>query len=65
MAMGRRKAKQQDLCVSTEAIPKPASHPFYAKVSQILNERRFDHAAENAIRGTEELAIQFDEAAKM
>lgn len=46
MAMGRRKAKQQDLFVSTEAIPKPASHPFYAKVSEILNERRFDQKVE-------------------
>lgn len=44
--MGRRKAKQQDLFVSTEAIPKPASHPFYAKVSEILNERRFDQKVE-------------------
>jgi hypothetical protein len=30
MAMSKRKPKQQGLWVSTNEIPKAASHPFYA-----------------------------------
>jgi transposase len=46
MAMGRRKAKQQALWVSTEEIAKPASHPFYSKVNAVLDKHRFDRQVE-------------------
>jgi transposase len=46
MAMGRRKPKQRDLWISADAIPKPASHPFYAKATQLLDERGFDRTIE-------------------
>src|SRR5664279_2583229 len=46
MAMGRRKSKQSELWVTTEEITKPASHPFYAKVNEVLDECRFDLKAE-------------------
>lgn len=48
--MGRRKPKQQGLWVSAEEIAKPASHPFYAKVNEILNEHHFDQKAEQLCR---------------
>jgi len=46
MAMGRKKSKQSELWVTTEDITKPASHPFYAKVNEVLNECKFDRKAE-------------------
>ncbi len=46
MAMGRRKSKQSELWVTTEEITKPASHPFYAKVNEVLDECKFDRKAE-------------------
>jgi hypothetical protein len=39
MAMGRRKSKQRELWVTTTEITRPASHPFYAKVNEVLDER--------------------------
>lgn len=47
MAMGRRKAKQQELWVSTQEIARPASHPFYEKVNQVLEEQKFDRKVEH------------------
>lgn len=46
MAMGRRKAKQQGLWVSTEEIAKPAAHPFYSRVNEVLDEAGFDRKVE-------------------
>lgn len=46
MAMGRRRSKQDALRVTAEEISKPASHPFYAKVNEVLEECRFDRKAE-------------------
>jgi transposase len=46
MAMGRRKPKQQDLWLSTQEIVKPASHPFYVKVNEVLHEKGFDRKVE-------------------
>ena len=42
MAMGKRKPKQQGLWVSTDQIPKAASHPFYVKVNQMLERHKAD-----------------------
>ena len=42
MAMGKRKPKQQGLWVSTDQIPKAASHPFYVKVNQVLERHKVD-----------------------
>jgi transposase len=50
MAMGRRKPKQQGLWVSTEEIAKPASHPFYAKVNEVLSKHGFDRKVEHLCR---------------
>src|ERR1700694_2374109 len=50
MAMGKRKAKQQGLWVSTNEIPKAASHPFYAKVNEVLEQRKLDRRLEHLCR---------------
>jgi transposase len=47
MAMGKRKAKQQELFVSTNEIPKAASHPFYAKVNEVLEQHQVDRRLEH------------------
>src|ERR1700693_3888098 len=50
MAMGKRKAKQQDLWVSTSEMPKAASHPFYAKVNGVLEQHKLDRRLEHLCR---------------
>ena len=44
--MGRQKSKQSELLVTTDEISKPASHPFYAKVGEVLDECKFDRKVE-------------------
>lgn len=45
--MGKRKPKQADLWISTQEIPKAASHPFYAKVNEILERNKVDKRLEH------------------
>jgi len=40
MAMGRRKPKQQPMFMAATEIVKPASHPFYKKVNEILGKKQ-------------------------
>jgi transposase len=47
MAMGKRKPKQEVLWVSTQQIPKGASHPFYAKVNEVLERHKVDKRLEH------------------
>lgn len=44
--MGRKKLKQQTLWVSAEEMPRTASHPYYGKVNEVLNQAGFDRAVE-------------------
>src|SRR5271167_2806587 len=48
MAMGRRKkrARQERLWMPTAALPVGASHPFYQRLNQILDEKKFDEYVE-------------------
>src|ERR1700680_2191539 len=46
MAMGKRKAKQQPLFMAASEIVKAASHPFYAKVNEILDRHKVDRRLE-------------------
>lgn len=48
MAMGRRKrrVRQEGLWTPTTALPLGASHPFYARLNQILDEKKFDEYVE-------------------
>src|SRR5450759_1700994 len=47
MAMGKRKPKQEPLFFSAQEIPKAASHPFYAKVNEILERNKIDKRLEH------------------
>src|SRR5450432_2164993 len=48
MAMGRRKkrVRQEGLWTPTAALPVNASHPFYQRLNQILDEKKFDEYVE-------------------
>jgi transposase len=48
MAMGRRKkrVRQERLWTPTAALPVGASHPFYQRLNQILDEKKFDEYVE-------------------
>ena len=48
MAMGRRKkrVRQEGLWTPTAALPVGASHPFYRRLNQILDEQKFDEHVE-------------------
>jgi len=48
--MGKRKPKQQSMWVCTAEVAKPAGHPFYAKVEELLARERFDQRAERLCR---------------
>jgi hypothetical protein len=49
MAMGRRKRRerQKDLWVATSELPKSAGHPFYLRLSELLDEHGFDPFVES------------------
>jgi transposase len=42
MALGKRKAEQQELWVATTELPRSPGHPFYRKLNQLLAEDGFD-----------------------
>jgi transposase len=46
MAMGKRKPKQQPMFVAAADIVKTASHPFYTKVNEILDQNKVDRRLE-------------------
>jgi transposase len=48
MAMGKRRrhAKQASMWVATQDLPRSAAHPFYARLSQILDQHDFDEFVE-------------------
>ena len=47
MAMGKRKRDRQPaMWVATTDLPTAASHPFYARLNQLLREHQFDEFAE-------------------
>ena len=47
MAMGKRKRdRQPSMWVATTELPTAASHPFYARLNQLLREQGFDDFVE-------------------
>jgi transposase len=42
MAMGRRKAQQEEFWVATTELPRSAGHPFYERLNKVLEEAGFD-----------------------
>ncbi len=53
MAMGRRRkrVRQEGLWTPTAALPMGASHPFYQRLNQILDEKKFDEYVETICEG--------------
>jgi transposase len=53
MAMGRRRkrVRQEGLWTPTAALPVGASHPFYQRLNQILDEKKFDEYVETICEG--------------
>lgn len=48
--MGKRKAKQESLWVSTEEIRRSDGHPFYRKVNEVLEQHQLDRRLEHLCR---------------
>lgn len=46
MAMGTRREHQEELWIPTCALARPASHPFYERLNQLLAEHDFDRFVE-------------------
>jgi len=54
MAMGRRakqRRPQQDLWIAHTELPRTVGHPFYEKLNQLLEERKFDEFVEAQCEG--------------
>ena len=54
MAMGRRakqRQPQQDLWIAHTELPRTVGHPFYEKLNQLLEERKFDEFVEAQCEG--------------
>ena len=50
MAMGTRSGRQEDLWIPTCALARPASHPFYERLNELLAGREFDRFVEEKCR---------------
>jgi transposase len=50
MAMGTRREQQEELWIPTSTLARPASHPFYQRVEQLLAEHDFDRFVEGLCR---------------
>jgi len=50
MAMGTRRERQEELWIPTCTLARPASHPFYQRLNQLLVEHDFDRFAEGQCR---------------
>src|ERR1700712_3199443 len=46
MGRRRKRIRQEQLWTPTDALPVSASHPFYQKLNQLLDERHFDEVVE-------------------
>jgi transposase len=50
MAMGTRRERQEELWIPTCTLARPASHPFYQRLNELLAEHDFDRFAESQCR---------------
>ena len=50
MAMGTRREQQEELWIPTCTLARPASHPFYERLNQLLAEHDFDPFVEGKCR---------------
>jgi transposase len=51
MAMGTRRERQEELWIPTCDVARPAGHPFYQRLNQLLAEHDFDRFVEGLCRG--------------
>jgi transposase len=51
MAMGTRRERQEELWIPTCNLARPAGHPFYQRLNQLLAEHDFDRFVEGLCRG--------------
>jgi transposase len=51
MAMGTRRERQEELWIPTCSLARPAGHPFYQRLNQLLAEHDFDRFVEGQCRG--------------
>lgn len=50
MAMGTRRERQEELWIPTCSLARPAGHPFYQRLNQLLAEHDFDRFVEGQCR---------------
>jgi len=50
MAMGTRREQQEELWIPTSTLARPAGHPFYQRLNQLLAEHDFDRFVEGQCR---------------
>jgi len=50
MAMGTRREHQEELWIPSCAVARPASHPFYERLNELLAEHDFDRFVEGKCR---------------
>jgi len=48
--MGTRREHQEELWIPTCSVARPAGHPFYKRLNQLLAEREFDSFVEGKCR---------------
>ena len=46
MGKRKRKLRQRSMWIATQDLPRSASHPFYARLNRVLDEKRFDEYVE-------------------
>jgi transposase len=51
MAMGKKKRRQDALFILATELPRPAGHPFYKQLNQLLAEANFDQWIERRCQG--------------
>ena len=48
MGKRKRKLRQQSMWIATQDLPRSASHPFYARLNRVMDEKGFDDYVERA-----------------
>ena len=50
MAMGTRREQQEEIWIPSCEVSRPASHPFYERLNQVLARHEFDRFVEGKSR---------------
>ncbi|PYX87047.1 MAG: hypothetical protein DMG68_13145 [Acidobacteria bacterium] len=58
ISMGKRKRERRpEMWVTTTDLPTTASHPFYARLNQLLAEHHFDDFVEGQCRSSDPIGV--------